>query len=470
MTEPRRTSAVVLAAGAGTRFGGGKLRAALGGRPILQHVLDAVAAAGLDDVVVVVGDDAPEVEAAIHWRSERRVRNPEPSRGLSSSVRLGLEATGAAEHVVFVLGDQPGLTSTTIRAVLDAAAATDRPFVVPRFAEDAARNPVVVASAGRTLVDELAGDRGFGPILAAHPELVEEVAVPGSNPDVDTRADLVAAAAARWAARVRSDHEQVDRFREVPDGADFYAPVRSIFRADPDRTDDPTADALRALARPRETWLDIGAGAGRFALPLARVVGRVIALDTSPSMLGALREDAASHGIENVTTIVGAWPPSPGSDLAGELGPFPVADVALIAHVGYDIAAIVPFVEAMEAAARRLCVAVLMEARPGSLADPLWPAVHGEARVELPGLNDLVELLQLRGHAPTLQHLPHEPRRFPSREDLLRLARRQLWTEPGGEKDRRLQAALDDHVETEADGSVRFRVQTPGRVGIVTWR
>ncbi len=58
-------------------------------------------------------------------------------------------------------------------------------------------------------------------------------AVAGDNPDVDTRADLVAMLEAAWAARVRANREQVDRVREVPDGADFYAPVTGLFRADP---------------------------------------------------------------------------------------------------------------------------------------------------------------------------------------------------------------------------------------------
>ncbi len=52
-----RVTAIVLAAGAGSRFGGGKLLASLGGVPILQHVLDTLAAAGLEDVVVVLGRD-----------------------------------------------------------------------------------------------------------------------------------------------------------------------------------------------------------------------------------------------------------------------------------------------------------------------------------------------------------------------------------------------------------------------------
>src|SRR6266536_295408 len=89
-------AAIVLAAGAGSRFGGGKLLAPLDGRPLLQHVLDALAlvgeGGGLDEVIVVLGQDGDSVERAIGWRGEMRVRNPDPDRGLASSVQIGLAA------------------------------------------------------------------------------------------------------------------------------------------------------------------------------------------------------------------------------------------------------------------------------------------------------------------------------------------------------------------------------------------
>src|SRR3954453_21780233 len=90
-----RFARLVLPAGQGSRFGGHKLLAPLDGRPILQHVLDAVAAAGPEQTVVVRGAGAAELEAAVEWRAELRVVNPRPEDGLSSSVRLGLAAIQA---------------------------------------------------------------------------------------------------------------------------------------------------------------------------------------------------------------------------------------------------------------------------------------------------------------------------------------------------------------------------------------
>jgi molybdenum cofactor cytidylyltransferase len=190
-----RVVAIVLAAGAATRFGSPKQLARLDERPLLQHPLDALAAAGLRDVVVVLGDEAPAVESAIAWRDERRAINERPSDGLASSLRVGLDAAGDignADAALVVLGDQPSLRPDVIRAVLDAAIATSLPIVRPRYADDGAPNPVLVRRSAWSLVAGLDGDRGLGPLLATRPDLVLEVPVGGTIPDVDTPADLAA--------------------------------------------------------------------------------------------------------------------------------------------------------------------------------------------------------------------------------------------------------------------------------------
>ncbi len=459
------TVALVLAAGAGSRFGGGKLLAPLAGRPILQHVLDRLAEAGLDDVVVVLGRDAPAVERAIAWRAERRIVNPDPERGLASSLHVGMDAVHPdAQAVLIALGDQPLVSVEAVRRLLDAAEGPSRPVVVPDYSGDPGRNPVLLRRSAFRIAGEATGDRGLGPVLAAHPEIVHAVPISSDNPDVDTHADLARAVEAAWAARVRANREQVDRVREVPDGADFYAPVRSLFRADPTRTDDPILNTLLDLVRSGERWLDVGAGAGRFALPIARALdpsgGSVVALDASSSMLESLREIAEDYAIENVRAVEARWPPA-------DPGAFE-ADVALIAHVGYDVEAIGLFLDAMEAGARRLCVAVLTEHPPASAADPFWPLVHGEARSALPALPDLVELLRARGREPWVVRIAGEPRRFESRDALEGFVRRQLWIDEAGARAERLRAAVEDLAVDDGTGwAIRGRLTSD--TGVVTW-
>jgi SAM-dependent methyltransferase len=316
-------------------------------------------------------------------------------------------------------------------------------------------------------VAEATGDRGLGPLLDARPELVRVVDVGGANPDVDRPEDLAAVLANAWARRVRDNAAQVERIREAPDGPDFYAPMSRTFVADPGRTDDPVLEALLHLARPGETWLDIGAGAGRYALPLARHVREVIAVDPSASMLEALRAGMADHGIERIRALEGRWPPD--AALRAALGPDPVADGALIAHVGYDIEAIGPFVDAMEAAARRLCVAVLMEGSPASIAAGFWPLVHGESRVPLPALPQFVELLIARRTNPAVTRVTGERRRWAGRDELVGFLRRQLWTALGSERDTRLLAAVESLAIEAEDGSVAIADAPALGVGIVSW-
>jgi len=189
-----KVGAVVLAAGSATRFGGGKLAAELDGRPIVRHVLDAARAAALDPIVIVIPPN--DALAGVDLSPATPVVNPTPQEGLSSSVRLGLRALEAdadrvPEAAVILPADQPVIAPATIRALVEAAAASpDMAFVVARHAGDGAPNPVLARRSAWRLADELAGDRGFGPVLAAHPELVREVPVAGDNPDVDTPDDL----------------------------------------------------------------------------------------------------------------------------------------------------------------------------------------------------------------------------------------------------------------------------------------
>jgi CTP:molybdopterin cytidylyltransferase MocA/SAM-dependent methyltransferase len=535
MTDAQRVAAIVLAAGAGSRFGSGKLVAPLGGRPLVAHAVTAAVACGIGRVFVVTGAHADAVEAALRADgllaapradgdgiagpqaaaipspSDDPPTGPEPlpgrtlvritrnaawETGLASSVRAGVRAAAEAspnevEAVLILLGDQPMVHPATIARLLGAGVDAGRPIAVARHGGDGAPNPVLLHRAAWELAGGLRGDRGLGPLMAQRPELVTVVAADGANPDVDTPADLVAVTAANrtsagatagdidppgaraargrrgaeaaWAARVQANDEQSARCRETPEGGDFYAPVAGVFAVDPRRVGDGVLDALLALAEPSDRWLDIGAGAGRFALPLALRVREVVALDPSPSMLAGLRDGMARHDIANVVPIEGRWPP-PDPTAADAAR----ADVALMAHVGYDIEAIGAFLDAMEAAAGRLCVAVLGERVPSSPAAPFWPPVHGEARIELPALGPFLDVLAGRSARPHVALVTHAPRAWRSRDELATWVRHQLFIDAGSERDRIAEACMDDWTVETAGGLV-LRGSTDVRHGVVSW-
>jgi SAM-dependent methyltransferase len=258
-----------------------------------------------------------------------------------------------------------------------------------------------------------------------------------------------------WAARVRANREQVERFREATP-ADFYAPVAGMFRADPRRRDEPTLEILRRCLEPTDTVLDIGAGGGRYALPIALEAQKVIAIEPSEGMRNVLAQSTQEFGIRNVEVLDARWPDP---DVHG--------DVALISHLGYDVEDIGPFLDAMESAARRLCIAVLLSQPPPTEADRLWPAVHGVERAALPSLPEFLTLLLARKTLFELRLVDRSPQSYEQPDQVLTFLRQQLWTAPDSDKDRRLRRVARDQLQ-ERDG--RYALSwAPVSVGIVTW-
>jgi hypothetical protein len=261
-----------------------------------------------------------------------------------------------------------------------------------------------------------------------------------------------------WRRRVRANREQAERLREGSPPRDFYAAVASDFRADPRRTNEPALDILRSLVQPGETWIDIGAGGGRYALPLALLAKSVIAVEPSEGMRNVLQGGMIEHGISNIEIVSSRFP------MQGA----PTADVALMSHIGYDIEEIGPFLDAVEASARRLCVAVLVTPSPPYPAEPFWPPIHGEARVSLPGLTEFLVLLLARRRLFELRLCAREPLAHADRDGPLGWLYQQLFVAPETEKGRRL-AALAREATTSRDG--RWALSwSPVPVGIVTWR
>jgi hypothetical protein len=122
----------------------------------------------------------------------------------------------------------------------------------------------------------------------------------------------------------------------------------------------------------------------------------------------------------------------------------------------------------MEAAARRLCVAVMMRASPAVVAVPFWPPVHGEDRIALPALPEFVDLLRARGRDPHVSWVERAPRVFGSREELEGMIRRQLWVGSGTAKER-LMLELLEAWTIEVEDGFQLRDQLPLEVGVVTW-
>jgi SAM-dependent methyltransferase len=208
---------------------------------------------------------------------------------------------------------------------------------------------------------------------------------------------------------------------------------------------DPFLECVLRHLRREDTVLDVGAGTGRHAIPLARHARRVIALDPSPAMLRFLREDAASQGLSNVDIIEGTWP-----EAAGQMPP---ADIVISAHVLYAIEDIVPFLRALDGHARRLCFLYLMAWQQWFDLLGLWEALHSERRRPQPTYIDAVNVLhQLGCYANVEVAWMETARLFDRVEDAVERFAESLAVGDDPERRRRLHRALAERLEPLEDG------------------
>jgi molybdenum cofactor cytidylyltransferase len=191
-------SGIILAAGASSRLGRPKPLLPLRGRPLLQHVLDAAVASRLDEIVLVLGNQADEVREALELPEGSRVRvvvNADWARGQSTSLRLALRrARPSATAAAILLGDQPGVGAALIdrvaRAFLDAGLPAARPVYSAADGSRIPGHPVLLARRIWSEVDKLGGDEGARSLLAARADWLLQVPVQGEPPaDIDTWED-----------------------------------------------------------------------------------------------------------------------------------------------------------------------------------------------------------------------------------------------------------------------------------------
>ena len=179
---------VVLAAGAGTRFGGRKQVAVLDGRPLLAHVVSVLQASPLAARVVVLGADADDIAGEVDLSGVRAVRCPGWSEGQSASLRCGLDAVPDADAVVVLLGDQPWVSARAVAAVV--AARVEGADAVRASYGGAPGHPVLLERSLFPALRALRGDVGARDVLCD--AAVADVPCDGlGDPrDVDTPADL----------------------------------------------------------------------------------------------------------------------------------------------------------------------------------------------------------------------------------------------------------------------------------------
>lgn len=240
-----------------------------------------------------------------------------------------------------------------------------------------------------------------------------------------------------WGEMVRTREQQWQRLGLGAPGGDFWTSRARDFQrfSRGVRPDDPVLERVRAqLPAADGRVLDVGAGPGRYAVPLAELGARVVAVEPNAAMVALLEEEAAAHRV-SIAVEHAVWPeaePRVGS-----------ADVVLCAHVVYPIADVAPFLRALDRAARCAVVLVARLGQPDDALSHVFRAVYGEERAPMPSLPELYNLLLQLGIPASVSMHPFESRwNFADAEAAVSSAAQRLAVQPGTPQWERVEAAV----------------------------
>lgn len=187
-------AALVLAAGGSSRLGRPKQLEPWGETTLLGNVVAMSRSFPVDEIWVVLGAEAERVQREVDLTECGVIENPEWEEGMASSLRAGIDALSRlskADAALIVLGDQPGIDPEVVATLVAERGRSNRLALIPKYRYTWG-HPVLVERQLWPRLMALSGDVGAKPMLAAHPEWVDEVWFDTLAPrDVDTPADVI---------------------------------------------------------------------------------------------------------------------------------------------------------------------------------------------------------------------------------------------------------------------------------------
>ncbi|MCH8061795.1 MAG: class I SAM-dependent methyltransferase [Chloroflexi bacterium] len=265
----------------------------------------------------------------------------------------------------------------------------------------------------------------------------------------------------KWKTRVEAHHAQSIKVQENSfwESGDFWRPLMANFKVDPFRTDDETLDRLRREVPEGSTLIDVGGGAGRFALPLALKCDHVTVVEPADSMVEGLREGMKEAKIENVSIVNELW----------EDAKVEPADIVLSAHSIYGVTDAEGFLGKLTDSAVSRVLLLAYTEQPQTQLAPFWKPIHGEDRITLPGLVELINVLWSMDIYPDLDMFaPTSGQVWESRDDAFKQLLNRLHVSPGSAEEDRLKQAVQDLLVETPDGFT-VRDAKPRRQGLLSW-
>ncbi len=192
---PGLIHAVILAAGPSLRFGkSNKLLVEVDGRTMLQRVVEAVMAGGVDETVVVTGADYVSITSLLGGYGVKLVRNERWPEGMGTSLAKGVKALDGENcgGILVCLGDLPFLSGRMVRRVIGVFRQLSGERIVVPKVKDRRGHPVIFPASYGMELRKLAADEGARSILnSARDNLTEvEVHSPEIFQDIDRQSDL----------------------------------------------------------------------------------------------------------------------------------------------------------------------------------------------------------------------------------------------------------------------------------------
>ncbi len=160
----------------------------LGPKPVIRHCLDSVIAAGITDIVVVLGAGSEEIKAAISGLPVRTMINGDPASDMAGSVRLGLRQVAPDSSGVLVcLSDHPLVSPATISAIVHAHHAFTAHVIIPAY-HGRRGHPTLFP---REVIGDIVRSATLRDVITAHADTVRtlEVDDEGVVQDLDTPED-----------------------------------------------------------------------------------------------------------------------------------------------------------------------------------------------------------------------------------------------------------------------------------------
>jgi len=185
---------VILAAGMSKRFGEVKQLAEIQvNKPIVQNAVDIANASRADQIILVVGSNSSKILAKVNLGRAQTVLNRNFKDGLSTSVKAGLESVPPdCLGALFMVADQPFLTSHILNKMIDTFATSKCKQMVALSTNGEPRNPVLIPRGQFEEVSKLFGDIGAREVVRAHLSEAMLINVDDENVflDIDSKSNL----------------------------------------------------------------------------------------------------------------------------------------------------------------------------------------------------------------------------------------------------------------------------------------